>query len=84
VLAKFQLQILKAFKVIALQSSRNRKINLYSKCRENELQALTKTYEGNKSNYRVFFTQEQPQGHYITLKCKNRLLQNLAEIFPIL
>ena len=31
VLAKFQLHILKAFEVTALQSSSNRKINLYGK-----------------------------------------------------
>jgi len=43
VLAKFQLHILKAFEVTALQSSSNRKINLYScKYRENQLQVLTK------------------------------------------
>ena len=43
VLAKFHLHILKAFEVIALQSNSNRKINLYSKHRENKLQALLKT-----------------------------------------
>ena len=43
VLVKFQLRILKAFEVIALQNSSNRKINLYSKQRENKLQALPKT-----------------------------------------
>ena len=42
VLAKFQLCILKDFKVTVLQSSSNRKIDLYSKYRENKLQALTK------------------------------------------
>ena len=36
VLAKFQLRILEAFKVTALQISRNRKIDLYSKHRENK------------------------------------------------
>ena len=36
-LAKFQLRIIKALKVIALQSSSNRKIDLYSKHRENKL-----------------------------------------------
>jgi len=36
-LAKFQLHILKALEVTALQSSSNRKINLYSKHRENKL-----------------------------------------------
>ena len=43
-LVKFQLRILKAFEVTALQSSSNRKINLYSKYREYKLQALTETY----------------------------------------
>ena len=42
-LAKFQLRILKAFEVTALQSNSNRKVDLYSKYRENKLQALTKT-----------------------------------------
>ena len=48
VLAKFQLCILKTFEVTALQSSSNRRIDLYSKYREIKLQALTKmdvTYE---------------------------------------
>ena len=40
VLAKFQLRILKAVEVTALQISSNRKIDLY---RENKLQALPKT-----------------------------------------
>ena len=43
VLAKFQLFILKAFVVTALQSNSKRKIDLYSKHRENKLQALPKT-----------------------------------------
>ena len=43
VLVKFQLHILKAFEVIALQSNSNRKIDLYSKHRENKLQVLPKT-----------------------------------------
>ena len=43
VLAKFRLCILKAFEVTVLQSSSNRKIDLYSKYRENKLQMLTKT-----------------------------------------
>ena len=40
VLPKFQLRILKDFEVTVLQSSNNRKIVLYSKYRENKLQAL--------------------------------------------
>ena len=43
VLVKFQLRILKAFEVTALQSNGNRKIDLYSKHRENKLQVLPKT-----------------------------------------
>ena len=35
-LVKFQLRILKSFEVTVLQSSRNRKIDLYSKYRENK------------------------------------------------
>ena len=42
VLAKFQLRILKYFEVMTLQSSSNRKINLYIKYRENKQQALPK------------------------------------------
>ena len=48
VVAKFHLCILKAFKVKVLQSSYNRKIDLYSTYRENKLRRLTKmivTYE---------------------------------------
>ena len=51
VLAKFQLCILKTFEVTALHNRSNRRINLYSKYRENKLQLLTKmdvTYEWNK------------------------------------
>ena len=42
-LAKFQLHMLLTLGVTALQSSNNRKIDLYSRYRENKLQALTKT-----------------------------------------
>ena len=38
-LAKFQLRILKALEVTALQSSSNRKIDLYSKHRETTIGA---------------------------------------------
>jgi len=51
-LAKFQLPILKVLEVTALQSSSNRKVDLYSMHRENKLQALTKTdvlYEWSKA-----------------------------------
>jgi len=39
-LAKFQHRVPKSFGVIALQSSNNRKIDLYNKYRENKLQVL--------------------------------------------
>ena len=42
-LAKFQPHMATTFGVTALQSSNNRKINLYSKYWENKLHALTKT-----------------------------------------
>ena len=41
-LAKFQLHMPITLRVTALQSSNNRKIDLYRKYRENKLQALTK------------------------------------------
>ena len=47
-LAKFQLHMPIALGVTALQSSNNRKIDMYSKYKENKLQALTEmvvTYE---------------------------------------
>ena len=42
ILVKFELQILRTFEVTDLQSSSNRKIDLYNKYRENNLQTLTK------------------------------------------
>jgi len=41
-LAKFQLDMPITLRVMALQSDKNKQINLYSKLRENKLQALTK------------------------------------------
>jgi len=55
-LAKFLLHILKAFEVTALQSSSNKKIDLYSKHRENKLQVLPKTdvtYEWSEVRTRI-------------------------------
>ena len=43
VLVKFWLCFLQDFEVTALQSSSNRKIDLYSKYRENKLQVISKT-----------------------------------------
>jgi len=51
VLTKFQPYIPENFEFTALQSSGNRKIDLYTKYRENKLQALTKmdvTYKWSK------------------------------------
>ena len=73
VLAKFQLHILKAFKITTLQSSSNRKIDLYSKYRENKLQVLTKTdvtYEWSDVQYRlkicrsIVFATEDANNHF--------------------
>ena len=50
VLAKFQPCIPTTFGVTALQSSSNRKIDLYSKYWENKLQVLTKTTVTYKHN----------------------------------
>ena len=76
-LVKFQLHILKAFGVIVLQSSSNMKIDLYSKCRENKLQALTKTYVTCQwSN-----AQTRNSHHRVCHKLKNRLHGTL---YPIL
>ena len=73
VLVKFQLRILKAFEVIALQSNSSRKINLYSKHRENKLQALPKmnvTYKWSEVGTRIFH-------HHICHELRNRLLGRL-------
>ena len=64
VLAKFQLRFLKAFEVTALQSSSNRKIELYSKYRENKLQALTNI---NLLMYRLMFTVNYKEWIYSNL-----------------
>ena len=72
-LAKFQLRTLKAFEVTALQSSSNRKIDLYSKHRENKLQALPKmdvTYEWSEVGTRILH-------HHICHELRNGLLDKL-------
>ena len=78
VLAKFQLRILKAFEVTALQSSSNRKIDLYSKQRENKLQALPKidvTYEWSEVRTRILH-------HHIRHEQRNGLLGKLFLLLP--
>jgi len=72
-LAKFQLRILKAFEVTALQSNSNRKIDLYSKHRENKLQALPKTdvtYKWSKVGTWILY-------HRICHELRNGLLDKL-------
>ena len=69
VLEKFQLCILKAFKVAAVQSSSNTKIDLYSKYRE-KLKVLTKidvTYESSEAQTRNLL-------HYVYHELWNGLL----------
>ena len=71
--AKFQLRILKAFEVTALQNNSNRKIDLYSKHRENELQALPKTnvtYEWSEVGTRILH-------HHVRHELRNGLLGKL-------
>ena len=77
-LAKFQLCILKAFEVTALQTSSNRKIYLYSKYRENKLQALTKmdvTYEWSDA-------QTLNMHHRVRCELRNGLLGKLFLLLP--
>ena len=72
-LAKFQLCILKAFEVTALQSNSNRKIDWYSKHRENKLQALPKTdvtYKWNEVGTRILH-------HHVRRELRNGLLGKL-------
>ena len=78
VLAKFQLRILKAFEVMPLQISSNRKIDLYSKHRENKLQALPKmdvTYEWSKVGTQILH-------HHVCHELRNGLLGKLFLILP--
>ena len=73
VLAKFQLYIIKAFEVTALQSNSNRKIDLYSKHRESKLQALPKTDVTCKWSE----VMTQILHHYVRHKLRNGLLGKL-------
>ena len=77
VLAKFQLRILKSFEVTALQSSSNRKIDLYIKYRENKLEGLPKIdvpYKWSEILTRILH-------HHIRHKLRNGLL---GKLFPLL
>ena len=78
VLAKFQFRILKTFEVTALQSSSNRKIDLYSKHRKNKLQALPKTdvtYEWSEVGTRILH-------HHVCHKLRNGLVGKLFLLLP--
>ena len=78
ILAKFQLHILKAFEVIALQSSNKRKIDLYSKHRENKLQGLPKTdvtYKWSEVGTRILH-------HHVCHELRNVLLGKLFRLLP--
>ena len=72
-LAKFQLCIVKAIEVTALQYSSNRKIDLYSKYRKNKLQPLTKT----DVTYKWSDAQTQNLHHRVCHELRNGLLGNL-------
>ena len=68
-----QLCILKAFEVTTLQSNSNRKINLYSKHRENKQQALSKTdvtYKWSEVGTRILC-------HHVRHELRNGLLGKL-------
>ena len=70
---KLQLRILKALEVTALQSNSNRKIDLYSKHRENKLQALPKTdlaYKWSEVGTRILH-------HHVCHELRNGLLDKL-------
>ena len=78
VLAKFQLRILKVLEVTALLSSSNRKIDLYSKHRENKLQALPKTvvtYEWSEVGTQMLH-------HHVCHELRNGLLDKLFLLLP--
>ena len=78
VLAKCQLYILKAFEVTALQSNSNRKIDLYSKHRENKLQALPKvkvTYKWSEVGTRILY-------HHVRHELRNGSLGKLFLLLP--
>jgi len=80
VLAKFQLRILKAFEVTVLQSSSNRKINLYRKYRENKLQVLTKT----DVTYKWSEVWTQNLHHRVCYELRSGLLGKLFFLLPFI
>ena len=69
-LVKFQLRNLKAVEVTVLQSSSNRKINLYCKHRKKKLQIIPKTdvsYEWSEIRTQILH-------HHVCHELKNGLL----------
>ena len=80
VLSKFQLHILKIFEVTVLQSSSNRKIDLYSNYRENKLQALTKT----DVTYKRSEVQTRNLHYRVCHELRNGLLGKLFLLFPFI
>ena len=69
-LAIFQLHMPITFGVTALQSSNNRKIDMYSKYRENKLQALTKTVV----TYQRIDVRSYNFRHHVRREQRNQLL----------
>ena len=71
-LAKFQLHTPLTLGVTALQSTNNRKIDLYSKYRENKIQALTKmvvTYQRIEvRSYHFYHRVRYEQGNQLVSK----------------
>ena len=82
VLAKFSCTIIiiiqRTFEVTVLQSSSNRKIDLYSNCRENKLQVLTKTDVA----YEWSGLQTPNLHHHVHYELKSRLLGTLFILLP--
>ena len=77
-LAKFQLHVPIALGVTALNNSDNRKIDVYSKYRENKLQALTKTVV----SYQRIEVRNYNFHHRICHEQRNRLLEKFVIYSP--
>ena len=80
VLAKFQLCFLKAIEFSVLQSSSDRKIDLYSKYRESKLKVFTKidiTYEWSEVRTRNLY-------HRVCHELRNGLLGKLFLLLPFI
>ena len=77
-LAKFQRRMATTFGVAALQSSNNRKIDLYSKYLENKLHSLTKT----AVTYKYNAVQSCNFHHCVHHKYRSPLLDKLFLLLP--